>query len=337
MISGAAGLDHGPLRELLAEEGWEEVPLGTGPQYVDYMCMEQLYARFDKAAYAVRAFIKNIINNDKKTITDKEQLYLSMAAKYPALTRAHMASTANLMVVTSVPAGQALILRPVGETACGGRDIKIVDNVRDLAAAKSLLSKYPSAIASTYIKNPMLWQGRKFHLRMYLLVNAGPAVPFSSQLWHRGKILTAAKPYREDCIDDPGIHDTHADSTPRDLWFPEDFPVKDEVEEVVVQMSEIMACAAELLRPLAKPYEESENAFEVFGVDFLVTDDIKVILIEINNRVGYDPCGNPPDYNPITGPWTQAYTQFSQDYFQWVYEEAIRPVMAAKGKLKNRR
>ena len=64
---------------------------------------------------------------------------------------------------------------------------------------------------------------------------------------------------------------------------------------------------------------------------------LKVILIEINNRVGYDPCGNPPDYNPITGPWTQAYTQFSQDYFQWVYEEAIRPVMAAKGKLKNRR
>jgi hypothetical protein len=287
LISGGSGLDHAPMRRHYEANGWAEVSmseaLDLSHRFVDYLCLEQLNARFDKESYKIRSFVKNIISNEKKAVTDKEKLFNNMMWMFPEIAKVHMARSQPLKNLGSVARGETLIVKPVGDTACGGKDIFIVTDNAGLDRAQRALRRYPSAVACDYIDNPLLWEGRKFHLRMYLLIVAGPVVSFSYDFWGRGKVLTAAKPYTPGRnFGDKGIHDTHADSTPRNLWFPEDYPLGKERAAVVLEkMKKIASAVAEVMRGKAKPYDESDNAFEVFGCDFLVTRDENVILLEV--------------------------------------------------------
>jgi hypothetical protein len=78
---------------------------------------------------------------------------------------------------------------------------------------------------------------------------------------------------------------------------------------------------AEILRPHAKPYEESKLAYEVLGCDFLVrADDLKVVLLEINERIGF---AEIPEADRTI------YAAFTRQYFTWVFENAIHPLSEA--------
>ena len=39
-------------------------------------------------------------------------------------------------------------------------------------------------------------------------------------------------------------------------------------------MCTIMGCAAKIIQPHARKYDESETAFEIFGVDFMIARDV---------------------------------------------------------------
>ena len=51
-------------------------------------------------------------------------------------------------------------------------------------------------------------------------------------------------------------------------------------------MELILGAAAKIVKPRIKCYEESKYCCEVFGIDFMITDDYIVKLIEINAEVG---------------------------------------------------
>ena len=163
---------------------------------------------------------------------------------------------------------------------------------------------------------------------MYFLVrveNLEYGISYKSELWSQGKIITARIPYtlNEFLIKD--IHDTHVKSTPRNLWFPKHFPQKDAIESVWSQMNKISICVGEILKPKAKSFGESKCAYEVFELDFLVTDDFNVFLLEANDRVGFDPMGSSAEgFDGKKGPWDEEFTAFSRDYFQWVYNNVIK-------------
>ena len=53
------------------------------------------------------------------------------------------------------------------------------------------------------------------------------------------------------------------------------------------QMNAILETAAIIIKPHAKSYSESKYGFEVFGCDFMITNDLVVKLIEINARHDY--------------------------------------------------
>ena len=99
------------------------------------------------------------------------------------------------------------------------------------------------------------------------------------------------------------------------------------LSSVMKQMKEITFCASEIAKKTMKPYSESDHAFEVFGVDFLVTSDLQVNLLEINERIGIKPCGIEKNgFDPIKGPWSSEYTKFSEEFFNWIYLSVIQPV-----------
>lgn len=77
-------------------------------------------------------------------------------------------------------------------------------------------------------------------------------------------------------------------------------------------MRTIMGCAVKIIQPHARKYNESETAFEIFGVDFMIardvlTNDFVVKLLEINAEAGY---GYKND--------VVKYTEYCSQYFQWI-------------------
>eukprot|EP01105_Mastigella_eilhardi_P017575 TRINITY_DN403_c0_g1_i3.p3 TRINITY_DN403_c0_g1~~TRINITY_DN403_c0_g1_i3.p3 ORF type:complete len:147 (-),score=16.34 TRINITY_DN403_c0_g1_i3:131-571(-) len=76
-------------------------------------------------------------------------------------------------------------------------------------------------------------------------------------------------------FDDPALHDSHVASTPRNLFFPDDLAQLTAAERdgLWSEMNNVAACLADLLRTHTRGFEESEYAFEVLGLDFLVDRD----------------------------------------------------------------
>jgi hypothetical protein len=286
LISGATGLDLNEFRKILIKKGYTEVSIHDKPQFIDFLYIVQTHYpkldnwAFDKRTYTIKANTKSLFINTK-CITDKEQLYNLMD---PAIRKKHMAGTWN----AKDPHNNRfpIILRPIGSG--GGSDIHVVTNEIQYNAAMDMIPKhYKSVIASEYIDNPATWQKRKMHFRMYLYVGIGPNY-FYHELWNKGKIMTAKKEYTKGNYSDKNIHDTHLKSTPRNLFYPADLDDPGDDKTFFPQMEKICNAIVEILRTCAEAYKESVFAFQVFGIDFLPTDDGKIVLLEVNNNVGYD-------------------------------------------------
>ena len=332
VLSGDVGLDHAPLRALLAGAGFVEVPVTVDRATFVWAELVGDF-NFDKRVYGVRCVLKNVLDDGKLLVTDKGRLHAAMAARFPATARAHMAATVRLRDLATTRdaatgACRPFIVRPVGRHACAGRGIVRVASDAALARAKAAILRRgacPDAIASAYVTNPVLWEGRKTHLRMYWLVCApapgDPRRPFRQVLWRTGKIMTAARPYVVGAWDDAGVHDTHVHSTPRNLFFPDDLAAVAPADRDVLydRMAAVLRDVGELLRPVCRPYPESTLAYEVFGCDFLVTTDLNVVLLEINQRIGFYCIPNDPD--------PARYQAFTRNYYSFVFHNAIMPLL----------
>lgn len=392
MISGQGGLDHGPLRYLLAELGFQEIILGGEPVEVGLFLLEQAYhynpqerLRYDPRTSGVTCALKNLLPPAKECLTNKAQLYTNLNQLDPLRTAQYLATTSPLRNLETVPPGQLLILKPVGNQAGCGLGIEIVSNTKELRRARQrILEQYPDGIASEYIRMPLLLEGKKLHLRMYFLVRGPircdwcgssgvscpvcfgrPALPAYFELFERGKILTALKPYEDQHFTDPMIHDTHVKSTSANYYFPEDLarchgfdgtPVNDVLalsSELLDQMREILGVAAGVMleRMDSWHYPESNFGYEVFGCDFMVRSvgsTRTIVLLEINDRVGNKPCTEgiePENWPPAEGPGIYAWdlepyqstpyypslvshAHFSGLYWDWILNQAILPVYA---------
>jgi hypothetical protein len=134
-------------------------------------------------------------------------------------------------------------------------------------------------------------------------------------MWDRGKIVTAELEYKAEDYTNTKIHDSHFKSTPTNLYYPEDLkiPESSDTKDILQQMREILNVAAEVIQPHVKPRPESVYGFEVFGVDFMLTDKLDVKLIEINAR---------HDYGHPTGD-EKRFAEYSAAFHEWMYSNAI--------------
>jgi hypothetical protein len=207
------------------------------------------------------------------------------------------------------------IVKPAGHGACAGVGVTVVTNDRELEEARSTLSRrFKNIIISEYIQNPLLYEGRKFHLRMYILINSEP---FSWAFWDRGKAMTAKLPYIKGDWTNKEIHDSHGETTPKDIYFPEDILPKDKYRYVYQQMKLILGAVAELIKPNTRCYEESRYCCETFGIDFMITDDYTVKLIEINAEAGYGSKNKDKT----------KYKAYCSAYFDWFYKNSLIPLL----------
>jgi hypothetical protein len=352
LIQDNQGLYHDRLREILNNKGFVELTkqqaLSTPDKYVDFFWMGQSNAegnRFDKDLYQIKSTLVTMLWRDKShtqgkdAISNKQLLYQNMNKYFPDICSKHMAKTYLLKDIQSLKdinlfenelsnmttssektsedsftKGEYLnkiyIVKPVGHGACAGVGVTVVTNDKELEEARRDLSKrFRNIIVSEYIQNPLLYEDRKFHIRMYILINSDSTWSF----WKRGKAMTAKIAYKRDDWTNKAIHDSHGETTPKDIYFPEDILPKEKYEYVYDQIELILGAAANIVKPYVKCYEESKNCCEVFGIDFMITDDYTVKLIEINAEAGY---GSKNEDKT-------KYKAYCSEYFDWFYKESL--------------
>ena len=226
--------------------------------------------------------------------------------------------------ITKKKDSSVYIVKPVGHRACAGVGVTVVTNDKELEEARKELSKrFRNIIISEYIQNPLRYEGRKFHIRMYILINSDLTWSF----WERGKGMTAKLPYKKCDWTNKLIHDSHGETTPKDIYFPEDILPIDKYEYVYQQMELILGAAAKIVKPHIKCYEESKYCCEVFGIDFMITDDYIVKLIEINAEAGY---GSKNEDKT-------KYIAYCREYFDWFYKKSLLSRLFKKSSVNMRR
>jgi preprotein translocase subunit SecE len=275
----------------------------------------------DRRYYNTKCFIMNILSKAHKVITDKHWLYLNFNKLFPNKCRDYMAWTIDLINLNPdlvLKEHNIYITRPVGRNAYSGRGIVVVSDKASLQKANSNINKYENVIASEYILNPFLFEGKKTHFRCYLLASILNGV-YSTWLFDFFELFHAKLPYIHGDWENKDIHDTHHKSTTRNIFAPDDLePELQQIFRGVVwpKMQDCMRYVSMILEGHAEPYDNAANAFEIFGCDILVRDNYDIVLMEVNEHTGL-----------AMHPEPAKIQEFSEKYFEYINDCIINPAI----------
>ena len=176
------------------------------------------------------------------------------------------------------------ILKP--ENSLSRNGVAIVRNHLELIQHLGNFPKYDAWIIQEYIDNPLLFNDKKFHFRVYV-VYLQTSEYQAAYLGKKGFIYTANKQFRPDTIDgDVVLSGENAEENV--FYTPEDFIDKfgknvwdnKIVPQFVKIVRETMRSALEHLQcPTLK-----QKCFKILGYDILIDKDYKCYLAEINAR-----------------------------------------------------
>lgn len=332
IMSGNMRFNYEHMRKLLNEHGMREVEVERAQresvQFVWVDVNDQGF--FDKRSYGIHCEVKNLLDDKKSCITNKETLHYLLQDRFPEASTKYLPRTYNVRDLDPDTLdwsdGKIYIMRPVGKGKFCGKGIVRVCNPAEFRAAQKEMLKEPTdhAIASEYVRNPFLIDGRKSHIRMFWMVRgATETLPAANFLCPIAVFCTAKKPYVLDHLEDAEIHDSHNKTTDRDVFWPEDMHgmmPEEAIPAAHAQAEEIMKCVGEIYTKEAKPFSEAKYGYEIFGVDFVMDDKYNMHLIEINDRIGYGKARNSLDPENRFG-------GFTERYLQWIYEKAVGPML----------
>jgi GNAT superfamily N-acetyltransferase len=336
MMVGNVGLYWPALIEILTKHGWKQVEAYTKghPMYLHF---EPYYntKQYDRDYFnEPKCGLKSILpDNEKAILVDKVKLHVNMKNAEPQVYKEHLAKSyviedkkdIDLAVAKIGDCKTPYIIKPTGKGALGGIGIAICSK-QDLRALIDK-SRFKQFLISEYIDNPMLFEGRKFHIRRYMLVIAnGKKLKSDWKLWKRGKIMTAKLPYQQSNYHNPDIHDTHMKSTDDNYFTPEHLPDRKFEESFEKQTSEICSGLFHLVSDI-KSVPEADDAYEIFALDLLPDDKGNLYLLEVNEKVGYLPADatRPKNWRPEKKE-PEAHVRFSYDRYQFIYDNVVSKI-----------
>jgi hypothetical protein len=334
--------------KLLDSKGWIRKNINDFPEYVDLFYSRNykfFYNQLDnkqnyRKIYNIKSNIKSFFWRDdsykkgKDVIINKYQLYKNMKKYYPEIAEKHMAKTFNILKIKddTKPTDGIYIIRPVGKSVGSGEGIEYVTNKSEFLNIVNKYknnTKYSKVIASEYIQPLLLYNNKKFHIRVHILfLNNRGKISWNTNI--HGRIFCARTNFINDNYHNLEIHDTHGRYGTRNIYFPEEFNYgKENTEKVLSQIKLILSKVVEMIKTNLKCFPESINCFEVFGIDFMVKNDFTVILIEINDDVGNPsfPLDNQIKREDINYEENnRLWRLFVKEYVNWIYDNGIAPV-----------
>lgn len=302
--------------------------------------------RADKAAYNILCDIKMELEQvSYSSIGDKWQL----AQNLPDL----CARSWDFDKFNVDASGGVYIIRPIGRGCFGGHGIHRIDLNgstqvirKKMRMLRAYYRQFSHVVVSEYVMDPLLFEGRKFHFRTYLMFAIGrehrvgdaSGVRWSAFGWGtedtramnepRAKIITAAAKWRASDIDNDDVHDSHAQSTADAYFFPTDCArithqngakiTDDEITHIWQTLRTIGERLYTVVAPHLRTYPESSAGITILGLDIMFRDNMQPILIEVNDNVGYKT------------PFTQTFDRMQRAFFNWAWIDGISHIIGAQ-------
>ena len=219
----------------------------------------------DKKNWDYKVILKNIVNKKKQNITIKSNLSeIFNKSKF-------FMSTYTDKKSIEKKGEKVWIVKP--DRGFSGKGIVITKNLENL----KLDVKYKNWSYQEYIKNPLLIEDKKFHMRVILLYRGDRKLYYFKKI----PIYLAKKNFVFDKFDDEEIHISHYNAK-QSAYYLDDFEMS---EKVISQLKIVLKEVKNNLK--AGCFEDSKRCYEIFGADFMLTDKLELKLIEINSKVGF--------------------------------------------------
>ncbi len=274
------------IRQALSGLDIRDVPIQqliNGKRSVDFFYYDGP-SSMAKKYYHVRAAIRYWL--DCEDIWDKAKLHT-------ILTRLAPDTICETILfddprTATLPPGVWMIRSNLGRV---GRKSRAVDNQADFATtvndflADSTVKK-DKIMASQYILDPMLYvppggEGRKFHMRCYVIIAAFGHGDTTHKAWmiNHGLMIPARNAYKAHDWSNPGVHDSHGHDNPDSKYWPGEFDRPD----IVDACADVLGRALRVLLPTVRNYPETGKiGYEIMGADVMMLADGTAKIIEIN-------------------------------------------------------
>jgi hypothetical protein len=334
------GLDFSKLRNILSEYNFHPKPIsasvhvsfGTfitdGKNYT----YGQYRDNYDPLFIKQHAAIKNVLNGHN-VICDKTLFYKTIKSLIP-MGYKYIPPTYSVEEFDSnsgnIDSNSVYILKK--KNTAQGKGVLVFSTMSEYLEAKKELNIHKDGIVSKYITNPLTVDGKKMHLRVYILVTIQSGIT-RCYIHDKYKIYNAEEVYIQEDWLNPKIHISGPNSIPKQYTWPDDVSKSSNVsnvsnggnnvafpsEELLNNMNECFAalCQCMALSKLSH-YEESYSGYHLYGVDILLTDDNKVYILEINKRPGFSWVKDSLDKN------------FSHNLFSFILRCAVFPFLGIK-------
>jgi hypothetical protein len=147
---------------------------------------------------------------------------------------------------------------------------------------KSRDGKNNKWVVQKYMENPLLLNGKKFHMRWNVLLVKGKVYMYETAV-----IYPSAEKYDATNLD-MKIHDTHSKSAPQEehKCFPNDFFDKPYTKDIYKDVYDFLKEIKKMGLFEYDCYKETTACYGIIGIDFMITSDYKLKCIEMNNLPG---------------------------------------------------
>ena len=268
----------------------------------DYLYIYGDY-KFYKKFFNMRSLLKNVSDYGKGKITNKRLLFENLqkipgGEKYLSPNYHINAFHIDYQKVEKMfQKDKPMIFKPVHGLGGFGvqvvrdfedfqqltKNTKFLDDLKNVKEGRLSREKISEWVLQEYINSPLLLKGKKFHIRLYFLVYHN-----LKYLLKKGLIFTANKKYKQEDYHNKDIHDTHSyeKTVEQVMKYPEDlsFLGKEKNEKIWKQIMDLFSKIGKIED--FDCYPESKDCYRVTGADVMITEDLKVKIIEINENPG---------------------------------------------------
>jgi hypothetical protein len=179
-----------------------------------------------------------------------------------------------------------------------------------------------NAIISEYILNPKTIEGKKFNIRLFVILSIESGIK-RCYIHDEVTITTALQQYIPDDWENPEIHISGGKYTEKYYKWPQDVygdELPSDAKHNFAKFKKTLAMGIALTD--MSIYNEFFIGYKVFGVDAMVTENNHFFILEVNNCIGFG-CAGFGIKDKIE--CDQFENRFSEDYFSFILDSVVFP------------
>lgn len=291
------------VKNILEKRGnWEEA--ANNSLNVTFMYIYHVYTNLPKHIWNIKTNIVSDMQFNKPRISDKDVFYNIFKKTFPQQHTLYMPPQYNINInnykisdpksgLGKLFDGESLWLAK-STRGYGGKGIQMLTNRDEYESFfkeyyQNSENSHNKWVLSRYIKNPLLINGYKFHLRVplvYFLKKNNKGIGFVA---NKSMIWTASKPYVQNDWLNREIHDTRLRTSysktleyPKDLKFSSE-NIRNHIDE---QIHDIAVCVIEIINKIRglTCWPGTINCFYILGMDIMINAEYGAKILEINEN-----------------------------------------------------